>query len=52
MSQKATHEELEQRIKALNKEASKRKKAEKAQKENVVRFNQKNSSQLWCGVVY
>ncbi|MBW2227279.1 MAG: PAS domain-containing protein, partial [Deltaproteobacteria bacterium] len=39
MAQKPTYEKLEQRIKALDKEASKRKKAEKALKENEVRFN-------------
>jgi len=39
MAPKPTYEELEQRIKTLNKEASKRKKAEKAQKEKENRFN-------------
>ena len=39
MAKKPTYEELEQRIKTLDKEASKRKKAEKALKENKVRFN-------------
>jgi PAS domain S-box-containing protein len=39
MAQKPTYEELEQRIKALNKEASKRKNAEKTLKKNEARFN-------------
>ena len=38
MVKKPTYEELEQRIKELNKEISKRKKAENAVKENEVRF--------------